>query len=123
MEKFLQLKILELCNKAEHCFGFYWEEWRAPVRDLILVSDAMDINSVELKQAHDKAIEAIQDLKIATQATLTKVKQRIIHTCLETQVPLHVDDKLAGLKASESLDALNVVHDEIELLAGVCDEK
>ena len=120
MEKFLQLKILELCNKAEHCFGIYWEEWRAPVRDLVLVSKAMDIDSEELNQAHDKAIEAIQNLKTATQATLTKVKQRIVHTCLEPQVPLHVDNETTRVEPGHPANALDVVCDQVELPAGIC---
>lgn len=43
-----------------------------------------------------------------------------MRTCLKTKVPLHVDDKTAGLEARQPLDRLHVVDDEIELLAGVC---
>lgn len=46
------------------------------MNDLVMVSDAMEIDSEELKQAKNRAIEAIEHLKSVTQATVTKIEQK-----------------------------------------------
>jgi len=121
MDFFLRIKIMELCNDAKHSFGGYWEAWRRPVNDLVVLTDAMKINSLELKQARDKAIEAIEHLKDVTHATVEEIEKRNKpRTSLEPQVPLHVNDKPTGVEARQPPDGLDVVHDEVELLARVC---
>lgn len=105
-----------ICQCAQNCFGPYCPEWKRPVEDLILYCKSKEVDCEELKQANDEAYTAYQRVKEVTGRTVNMFKFR---TCLETQVPLHVDDESARVKARQSLDGLDVVRDEVELLAGI----
>ncbi len=120
MDAYIQLKIAMLCMQAQNCFGIYNPEWMRPLHELLMVCDAMEVECEELKQAATAATDALQRLKHAMKNTATKVRLQNLRTGLEPQVPLHVDDEAAVLEARQPLDVVDVVHDEVELLPGVC---
>lgn len=83
MDTFLNVMRMRIYMAAENCFGIYWPEWRRPVEDLILYSDATEQDCEELKQAKDEAVRALQRLKEVTEATLRKVRKEICETNLK----------------------------------------
>lgn len=120
----------ELRSYLRDCYHVQWGTNEKLVQDISSMCKELCWCSHDLIMAQDNAKHAMQQLRILTESYACRIKYLKLaveqrtkmmsqHTCFESEVPLDVYDESAGLEPRQSPEALHVVGDEVELLAGI----
>lgn len=74
MEVFLKAKVNELCKKTKNPYLMSWDNWEQPVKELLSLSKAMNLESDEYEKAVNDAVAAVARLKGLTNVQCAKIE-------------------------------------------------